>query len=158
MDERYDIAQVCTNGHSANSAFEAFPQFNQDFCDKCGEKTITTCQSCETPIRGMYHGGFSLEYDPPAFCYKCGNSFPWTQRKIQAAIELAVEVGGLSGDDASQFDASIREISRDTPQTQVAAHRIKRLLGKFAKSTGNSIREVMVDIVSETAKKIIWPD
>lgn len=159
MKEGYDVAQVCPNGHVTNSMSAAYPDFNQDFCQQCGEKTTTACPVCNNPIRGGYHGVFSLaEFIAPAYCHKCGNTFPWTQRKIQAAIELAVEVGGLEGDDATQFDASIREIIRDTPQTQVAAHRVKKLLGKFAKSTGKAIRDVVVDIASETAKKIIWPE
>ncbi len=147
--EGYDVAQVCPNGHVANDMSSAYPDFNRDFCEDCGEKTIIACPSCNSSIRGRLHGViYAAEFIPPAYCRKCGNAFPWTQRKIQAAIDLAVEVGGLQGDDATQFDASIREIARDTPQTQVAAHRVKKLIGKVAKSTGSAIRDVMVDIKS----------
>ena len=156
--EGYDVAQVCPNGHVANDSSTKFPQFNRDFCEDCGEKTITSCPSCKNPIRGRLGGGFSCaEFTPPAYCRNCGNAFPWTQQKIQAAIDLAVEVGGLQGDDKTQFDNSIREIVRDTPQTQLAAHRVKGLMEKMANSAGSAIRDIVVDITSEVAKKIIWP-
>jgi hypothetical protein len=43
-----------------NSTARWSPQYNQDYCDKCGEKTITQCPGCNTPIRGMYWGGFGV--------------------------------------------------------------------------------------------------
>jgi hypothetical protein len=154
----YDVAQVCPNGHVANDSTVQFPEFNRVYCEACGEMTITACPSCEHPIRGRLPGGLSLaEFKPPAFCRNCGQPFPWTQRGIQAAIDLATVVGGLEGDDAAEFDASIRDIARDTAQAQVSAHRVKKLLGKVATATGSAIRDIMVDIASETAKKIIWP-
>ncbi|UPU37491.1 DUF2321 domain-containing protein [Geomonas paludis] len=156
--EGYDVAQVCPNGHVSNEMSVAYPDFNRDFCESCGEKTITTCPSCKKPIRGGLHGVFTTaEFTPPAFCRNCGQPFPWTQRGIQAAIDLATIVGGLQGEDAAQFGTSIQEVARDTAQAQVAAHRVKGLLGKVATTTASAIRDVMVDIVSETAKKIIWP-
>ncbi|MBK7867373.1 MAG: DUF2321 domain-containing protein [Ignavibacteriales bacterium] len=49
--EGYDVAQICLNGHCTNSSFKSFPEFNQDYCDKCGEQTITLCPACKSPIR-----------------------------------------------------------------------------------------------------------
>lgn len=39
----YDAAQICMNGHVITRMFHDSPEFRQNFCDKCGEKTITTC-------------------------------------------------------------------------------------------------------------------
>ncbi|MGO9245239.1 MAG: DUF2321 domain-containing protein [Verrucomicrobiia bacterium] len=75
MNEGYDVGQVCLNGHSANSSSASMPQFNQDHCERCGERTITACLHCQTSIRGRYHFRNvlgALKYDPPAYCYKCG--------------------------------------------------------------------------------------
>jgi hypothetical protein len=50
----YDIAQVCPNGHVANDSTQRDPEFNMEFCDKCGEDRGRTSdyyfQLC--PVRG----------------------------------------------------------------------------------------------------------
>jgi hypothetical protein len=98
------------------------------------------------------------EFHPPAYCRFCGNAFPWTERRIRAAIELATEIGGLSGDDADEFEQSVKDIVQDTPRTQVGASRFKKLLTKIGGQTAQAISDILLDIVSETAKKIIWPN
>ena len=42
----YDIAQICLNGHVITEKARGAPEFAQKFCKKCGESTITECQSC----------------------------------------------------------------------------------------------------------------
>ncbi len=156
----YDIAQVCPNSHTTNKSSRKYPEDNKQFCDKCGEKTITTCSKCNNPIRGAYHaeGVFGVfEYTPPAYCYNCGNAFPWTERKIQAAMELSIEEGNLNEEDSTILEQSIKDIVRDTAQTQVAASRFKKIMTKAGLSTTGAVKDILVDIVSETAKKIIWP-
>jgi len=159
--EGYDIAQICPNGHVANSMAASYPDSNQDFCEKCGEATIMACPHCNSAIRGDYHvpGVFgTFKYHPPAYCHNCGKPFPWTERKIQAALELASEVGGLSKEEAEQFKESVSDIVRDTPRTQVGAVHFKKLLARMGQQAAQAIRDIVVDIVSESAKKIIWPD
>ena len=50
---------------------------------------------------------------------------------------------------------SFNDIVRDTPQTKVAATQFKRLLLKVGKTVAEQLRALVVDIASETAKKII---
>ncbi len=157
----YDIAQVCPNGHTANDSWTRFPDFNKQFCDKCGEKTITTCPKCNNPIRGAYHAEGVIgvfQYTPPSYCHNCGNSLPWTERKIKAAMELSIEEGKIDKEDSIVLEQSIKDIVRETPQTQVAASRFKKIMTKAGSSTAGAVRDILVDIVSETAKKIIWPE
>lgn len=154
----YDTAQVCPNGHMANSSFIDLPEFNKDYCDRCGEKTFTTCRICEKPIQGNHRGTLGFCEEPPSHCKYCGNAFPWTTRKIEAAIELATEDGGLSHEDAERFKESVNDIVRDTPRTQIGASRFQGLLKKVGQQTAQAVRDILVDIVSETAKKSIWPD
>ena len=54
-DGYYDVAQICENGHVANSMAHDYPNSNQDHCDKCGAPTIMDCPSCQIAIRGFYH-------------------------------------------------------------------------------------------------------
>ncbi|MCG6537003.1 MAG: DUF2321 domain-containing protein [Syntrophales bacterium LBB04] len=77
----YRIAEVCLNGHVSTDSADEFPESREKFCSRCGEATITQCPSCKSNIRGYYYiegviGG--EEYEPPAFCFNCGNPFPWS--------------------------------------------------------------------------------
>jgi hypothetical protein len=134
------------------------PEFKRDFCEDCGEPTITACPSCKHEIRGAYWGGgvSFATYVPPAFCGDCGNRFPWTTRRLEAAHEIALEAEHLSGDERKQLAESMDELVRDTPRTQVAASRVKRLAAKAGAGTANALRDILVDVASETAKKAIW--
>ena len=78
-----DTMQVCLNGHVINDGFSKYPEYNKDFCDSCGEKTITNCPKCDGPIPGELQdtgivGGFSSS--APDFCEHCGEEFPWTHK------------------------------------------------------------------------------
>jgi predicted nucleotide-binding protein len=85
----YDTMQVCLNGHVINDCFKAHPQFNRNFCEKCGAATTTTCKNCGKGIRGYYHaaGVVSLisKNKPPGRCGECGEPYPWTGKKTQDA-------------------------------------------------------------------------
>lgn len=156
----YLIAQVCLNGHVPTSAADQYPEQREAFCSKCGEATITNCPNCNAFIRGTYHiegvVRFSDDYTPSAFCHNCGKAFPWTERKIASAIEL-VEVGAdLSHEEMQQFRSNLTELTKDSPKTQVASIRFKKVMGKVGKSIASGVRDIVVDVLSESAKKAIW--
>lgn len=52
---------------------------------------------------------------------------------------------------------SFDDIMLDTSQTPVAATRYKRLVAKAGKVAADAFRDILVDVLSEAAKKIIWP-
>jgi len=153
----YDVAQVCLNGHVTNETFRSSPEFNKAFCDWCGEKTITECPNCNAEIQGFYHGSelFRPPFHPPSYCCKCGKPFPWTDLKIQAAIELGVEAGGLNDEDANEFRESVNDIVRDTPRAQLAVNRFRRIMDKVGPQVATGIRKLLVDVASEAAKKLL---
>jgi len=93
----------------------------------------------------------------PIFCPDCGKPYPWTEAKLKAAQELADELDNLSPEERDLLKRSLDDIMRDTPQTTVAANRFKRLVAKAGQVTAEGFRDILVDILSETAKKIIWP-
>ena len=159
-DDWYDLAQICLNGHVINASVKEYPQFNKKFCDKCGAATITNCPICNAEIQGDYHGGdvFSLaDQKAPAFCPNCGKPYPWTEAKIQTAHDLAQELENISDDDKKILTQSIDEIVKDSPRTILIATRFKKILSKTSKPIVNAFRDILIDIVSETAKKILWP-
>ena len=156
----HDVAQICLNGHVINDSTIQSPQFNQDFCDRCGQPTITQCRQCNKPIQGEYHspGVYVVaSMSAPAFCLHCGAAHPWTKAKLKAAHELALELDNLNEAEKEMLSRSFDDLVRDTPSTPVAATRFKKLAVKAGKEGAGALKDILVDIVSETAKKLIWP-
>lgn len=157
----YDIAQICCNGHVITSTYHSSPQLGRKFCDKCGAHTITQCQYCSTQIRGYYHvPGYissSLLYDLPAFCPECGKPYPWTESKLKAAQEFSEEIENLDEEERSLLKSSLDDIIRDTTRTTVAAYRFKGIVAKSGQVAAEGFKNILIGIVSETVKKIIWP-
>ncbi len=154
--ENHDIAQVCMNGHMVNSSSKDYPEFNKKFCSDCGAKTITKCTSCDSPIRGRYRDSMSVSDTPVSrFCENCGKSYPWVLTKIEAARELADEFD-LSDDDKELLKKSIDEIVTETPKTEVGAIRFKKIMVKLGKESAEGFKKILIDIISETAKKILY--
>ena len=87
----------------------------------------------------------------PAYCHKCGKPFPWTENKIQTAIQIFAEFGGLDNEEKKTIENDIRNISRDIPQGELAAMRIKKIWQKYGKIAYN----VIMEFVSKTAAEIL---
>jgi len=160
MSGWYDIAQVCLNGHVMNEMVKSSPQHNQKFCDKCGSVTITECPHCNTPIRGYYHadGVISLgfKYSPPRFCYNCGKPFPWTEKALKAAKELADEIENLTKEEKEILKQSLDDLVKESPNVQVAALKFKKIMKKVGKTSTQAFKEILISILSESVKKLLW--
>ena len=91
----------------------------------------------------------------PSFCDECGKPYPWTEAILKAAQEFSNEQVNLSLEEQEMLKKDIDDIIRDTPQTTVAATRIKRFLAKAPKAVADGLWFIIRDLVSETAKKII---
>jgi hypothetical protein len=155
MTETYDTAQICPNGHTANSYHRSLPQFDETYCSKCGEHTMDACPSCHEPIRGSYRDGMD-SYVPPAFCIHCGNRFPWTDARIRAVAELA-RILELSTDDQQQLEISVRDMVVDSPASTVGVARFKTIMAKAGTTGATMFREILIDVVTESAKRLLWP-
>ena len=156
----YDTAQICLNGHVINEMSVASQQHNQKFCQKCGTATITACPSCRANIRGYYHipGAFGCsELNSPKFCFNCGQPYPWTESQLQAAKELADEVENLTPEEKESLKLSIDDLVRNPAKEEVASLKFKKLVAKAGGITGDLFQKVLVNLLSETAKKFIWP-
>ncbi len=153
-----DTAQICLNGHLINHSSEKYPIHNKKHCPECGEPTITICPECNNKISGEIHypNVFgSSDYKVPVFCSECGKSYPWTKKRIESAKELAAELEELSTAEKKLLEKSIDEISKNNPQANVGATRIKKLMIKVSSSAGDIIKDVITDIASDTAKKVL---
>jgi hypothetical protein len=84
---KYDVMQVCLNGHQITASYNLHPEHRKDFCDECGERTINSCPKCKTPIQGEYQFenvvAIGFKTPVPEFCFACGAAYPWTERKTK---------------------------------------------------------------------------
>jgi hypothetical protein len=149
----YDIAQICNNGHPITSILSMSPGDAKNFCPTCGAKTITTCAKCEQPIRGSSTEVATFGYTVPKSCENCGEPYPWTAAKLQAADQLAGLLEELDEKEKRELRESIQELSSDTPKTPVAAAKIKQMLGRLSKDAYQVAVRVIADVATEAAKK-----
>jgi hypothetical protein len=157
----YDVMQVCLNGHQITTILISNPQGGRKHCSKCGAATISKCLNCEANIPGYYHvpNVFAFAEDkPPAFCHNCGKPYPWTEARLKGAQEYADEIEGLSESEKQSLKSSLDDLVSDSPLTELAATRFKRLVGKAGKSVADGFRSILADVVSETVRKMIWPN
>lgn len=154
----YDTAQICLNGHLINEFAATKPNRNKKYCDRCGEATFTHCPSCNAPIQG-YHLGLRgpSKYTIPKYCYECSKMYPWTKERFEAARALVDELK-LSDAEKEDVKQSIKDLVQDGPRAEGAAVKFKRLVNKGGEWALDTFRELLVDVLSETAKKIIFPN
>jgi hypothetical protein len=155
----YDTAQVCLNGHLVNHSYHSSPEFNQNFCDKCGEQTIIHCPDCKAEIRGDYQAEnvfFPGPTEPNRFCHQCGKPFPWTRKALQSAKELADEFESLSPNEREELKKSLDELVKDSPSAEVAGFRFKKLMKKAGAGSIDVMKSVISDFLSETVKKSVF--
>ena len=82
-------------------------------------------------------------------------TFPWITEKLTAASALADELENLSEVDRDRIKQSINEITRDTPNTDLAAIRLKKFLGRATDAVGIALWKATVEIATEAAKKAL---
>jgi hypothetical protein len=153
-----DTAQICLNGHVTNDSAIWSPQFNQNFCAKCGEPTTTSCPSCKSAIPGRLLGPsvVHVHFSAPSYCSNCGHAYPWTERRLKAAKQLADEFDELDEADRNTLKASIDDLAEDSPAAEVSGRRFKKIAAKLGKESAGAIKSVITDVLRETAKKILF--
>jgi hypothetical protein len=154
----YRTALVCLNGHMVTSMLENSPEIASAHCSECGAKTISRCPKCNQHIRGYYdvEGVISIsETEVRKFCHTCGQPYRWTESKLAAAKEYADELDALSAEEKAILKKSLDDLVRDTPQANVAGLRFKKIMAKVGKEGASAIRDIIVDVLSETAKKAV---
>lgn len=153
----YNTAEICTNGHiiSANSKSSN----HEEFCSKCGSKTIQECPHCNAKLRGweQSEGMVTIRSAKavlplPAYCYTCGKPYPWTESAIESATLLIKEEEDFSEEQKSKLIESIPDIVSETPRTNVATIRFKKALLSAGKFTADGIRQFCLDFACEVVK------
>jgi hypothetical protein len=65
------------------------------------------------------------------------------------------ELQGLTDAERITIQTSIDDIAANTPMTEVAVVRVKKLMPKVLSSGGEALRKLIVDIASEAAAKTL---
>jgi hypothetical protein len=149
-------ALICLNGHIVNWTIEDRPTFNTKFCSECGAQTVDTCVSCKSSIRGriVYNdGGWNNPQNVPAHCHDCGIAYPWTLERIKAMKELVALTTKIREEDKAEVIDAIILTTTETPRTPAAAERLK----KYLPVLGKTLQDVITSVLSETARKILFP-
>jgi len=68
---------------------------------------------------------------------------------------MVSELQGLTDADRLIIQTSIDDIAANTPMTEVAVVRVKKLIPKVLSSGGEALRKLIVDVASETAAKAL---
>ena len=162
----YDTMQVCLGGHRITSSLHESPHRGETHCGKCGKRTIHACQKCGQEIRGEYRipevniigervYSRSFPRSIPKFCINCGKPFPWTREKIEALEELAAEEESLSDEDRETIRQNAPLIATDDPKSELAALRIKKIMGKIGKTAAPFFTKIVTELATEAAKKLM---
>ncbi len=168
MSQMYDVQQVCENGHQMADCYNIYPEKRKKFCQECGATTLTACLCCGTEIQGarikigqiwddaelglrrmIRADPFAV--DVPSYCPNCGEPYPWTQKRIRAAIQILAEFGDLGEEEKKTIDQDVENIAKDVPDAELSARRIKRIWER-GKDVGY---EIIMEFASRTAAKIL---
>jgi hypothetical protein len=79
-------------------------------------------------------------------------SYPWQVSRVASAIEL-LRLEGLPEPDVQEIERNLRDITRDTPGSQVAALRVRQMLIKAGKPVYDVAIKIVADIASATVKR-----
>jgi hypothetical protein len=158
----YDVAQVCHNGHLANSRSKKVPTRNSAFCPQCGAATTQACLSCHAEIRGAYlPESYAVSRAPkctvPPYCHQCGQPYPWTEAALAALGELLTEVQGMSPADREAAIALVPDLQSETPRSALAVVRWNGILGKATGAIKSGIGKLVADVAAEAVKKLLFP-
>ena len=132
------------------------PELNQEFCAKCGAKTIEACDACKKEIRGKGFIPGAVEWseiDRPSYCQHCGKPFPWTGTALIAAKEYADELESLSEDEKSTLTQSLGDLTSDTPRTALAVSRVRKFMEKIGGPAAQGFMQIVVSDLTEEAQR-----
>lgn len=150
----YYNAQICLNGHVVTSYGET-DEMTEIYCSKCGSEVINQCPKCHSKIRGKDTDAYNylVTYHKPYYCPDCGCAYPWTERALQSATLLIEECSNIDEDLKSSAIESLPDIIIETPATNVAAIRIKKIMSSIGTFSADAIRQFIIDFGCELAKK-----
>ena len=151
-----DTAAICRNGHVVTSVLSFHGPVGK-FCERCGAEILVRCPACDHAI-DVNSGSlaFGEKWPRPQFCRECSAAYPWTVAAMEAARELTGELDKLETEEQAQLAAAIPDLLADGPRTALAIARTKRLLAKAGTVATDSMRTVLVDVLSRVVERQVF--
>ena len=153
----YATAYICTKGHVSSSGEEpsATP-----FCRICGSEVISKCPNCGNRILGKQDVDelfFVAPYKLPYYCGFCGSPYPWTRDFLDRGIELLSLEQDLDEESVSLLKDSFPDLVIESPAaTPLAVARYKKFFPKLAQFIQDGLKNIIVEVASETVKKSLF--
>lgn len=153
----YRNATICINGHVLSTS----DSNTQAKCSKCGNEAISSCGNCGTAIRGSliypsnYIGFYNFNF--PNYCHNCGEPYPWTSLILDNVIELMALEDDVDDNVKEIIKNSIPGLLVDSPKTPLSVAKYQKNIGKFSDPIKNGLYQILIDVVSESVKKILFP-
>ena len=152
----YERAQICENGHVQTSSFSS-TDAEVAYCPECGARTITSCPHCGKPIRGhgVVVGVIALShYQRPSYCHACGKPYPWTERALSRAEQIA-DAAKLSVLEKNEIVSSLEQIAADSPEAKASAEKIRAASDQIGGILGKSLIEIAAGAGSKVVEKLL---
>lgn len=153
----YHGVTICRNRHVVN----LYKDNASKFCPICGAETYSKCPHCNTSIKGLWYSPDVLDfrppsYDVPSFCEVCAAPYPWTEKILENAVELIELDDELDLSTKELIKTAIPDLVSDTLSTPVAINKYRKGIAKAGEILANSLRSLLIDVVSETTKKLLF--
>lgn len=159
----YGVAQICVNGHIINSKCNDL-EIKEPYCNQCSEMVINKCENCKTEIKGSEREADAIDppyrystaqYFKPLYCSYCGKPFPWTEPINLKVNEIILSAKNLNNIEQEELKNSINELVINN-NTENASYKFKDHISKAGTDIGKALKDILIEVVSETVKKSIW--
>lgn len=152
----YQSATICLNGHVLSYTTKK----SSKYCEKCGLKTISHCESCNKEIKGEYSSDFLMpllsDYTKPFYCEYCSNAFPWTEKILNNAVELVTLDEELTAEYKEIIKSALPDLIVETPVTPVAVAKYNKYMESSAGFIKDGMKNLLINVVSDQVRKSIW--
>lgn len=97
-----------------------------------------------------------FKYYKPYYCWNCGKPYPWTEKILENAIEILSLDETIGETERELIKNAIPNLIVETPDTPVAVAKYKKGISQAAEFVKTSMRQLLIDVVSETIKKTLF--
>ena len=163
----YWNGKICLNGHVVD-----YGNGEKDsFCSKCGSQVLDSCTHCNTKIRGASKHwsamvGSAVSYfdakpenmKVPFYCRNCSEPYEWTNRILESSVSLISMDENVDESIKELIKSAIPDLLVETPETPVAIAKYKMYIPKINKTVSDSLYQLLIDFMAETAKRALFPD
>ena len=150
----FDAACICLNGHLVTDDAQSVGA--SQHCPECGDKTISSCPTCQSEIRGKFHSDHGLikrSVAVKSYCYHCGEAYPWTLRKTAGVMELADAIEDLTDNERDSLRDLLPNLIEETPRTPASGFKALAIIQRAGPAARALLRDAIVSVAVDAGKK-----